>query len=334
MKLLLILIFSDSIIIESVGGSMKLIAGILGLFVFSTVTSTAEINNESIGIISVMGNKLELSYFGLPFPFIRNEKQEYIDVKEWNIDTEIEEELIKITKEAGYTTIVSLSSLRDEIIRKFIKRSKEDKLEVDEAFLKYISEKGSELGVKEIAIVGPDSFKIRTTNYYSSGYAYGSSGYLRSDTSGTHGLFGALFYLIDVSKRSITKKKELSESEQFILEKPRRLSKIELKRAYEYVSDSENNKELLLTYKNIIYENALTEENKKKLLKLYEEASSGVEDIEDELDDLNYILYPKNIPFDKKYLLTDENWKNLAEFMKKLQTKVTKNIKVWWFTRK
>ncbi|MDH5178407.1 MAG: hypothetical protein OEZ39_04075 [Gammaproteobacteria bacterium] len=295
---------------------MKIKLFTLLLFYTGLITGTSANETKGpIGVLSLMGENANLVQVG--FSIFENESA-VNNVKEWNVDNEVEDELAEQFKKLGYSSVTLLGKYKNTIKQKYYDYEAQHQFELTKPLAEFLQRTGSSLGLKEILVLGKSSGPILTTNQYYLGYGY----YVHARR--TVGHFKSVYFILDVEKNMVTKSGFLDAL--MPVENNRQLTDDEKSAIFNYVKKDEINQTLVQKYRQQIYDGNFTKTERKLLEKTYSAQNSSMEYFEDMEHKLMVMLYPPIGTPSMFHILLPTDRSSLDKSLEKIQQFAVKQL--------
>ena len=265
--------------------------------------------SKYIGVISLMGEYAHIVHIGMT---VFNNEKLLTRVNEWNVDVEVEKEIVNQLTGYGYKKIVSLSRFRSDIYKKYFHQKNIGRLDLDNGITEYLIKESRKIGLAELFIVARRSGNINGTPVRFTGYGFHDKAY-----TFLFGSFYSHFVLIDIDKRKVVKDGSLFAV--LPMKGTRRLFKEEKTGILNFVSEEEFKSSVKEEYREIIFDSNFDVKKRKELHSVYKDYNYSDEYYEDKETILEQKIYPIAVDAMSYNKLTTAEKNKLDDFMQLVQ---------------
>ncbi|MDH5445048.1 MAG: hypothetical protein OEY52_05785 [Gammaproteobacteria bacterium] len=299
------------------------------LFNMASSTAFAGQKTQNVGVLSLMGDWAHVVHVathgggGLLTSFEESKPK----VSNWNVDREVEEEILLQMKAVNNSAVKKLSKYRDELYTLSIKpkeKSEFDEEDNDERvsiwekkeFYNRLLEVATEAGLDTIILItrGETSSPVPFL-----GYGFYDVAWLESFSN-----VELQLDVLDVKSKKVVKK--LLQSAKKEIKKIRKLTEKEMDQIYKLISEDENNEKILSEYKSIHKDISDFPDKRKILASTYKKHNHTMENYEDNEYKLFRMLNPSFVSprtFDE---LTTNEMKFLDKHLEKVQKQALSEV--------
>jgi len=285
---------------------------LLLVFLFcANANASSEKSNISIGVMSLLGDSADISLLGVTIFGNETIGDKSVD---WNVDKEVEAEILRIVKELGYKRYITIDDIKKNIIEKYSNNSDNSVTYFSVELRRFIAKRALEKNLDKVVILVPTTISIYDRPSLVFGYGF----------SGGIGVFAAKVYLVNAKTGKLENQGRIS-SYQFGKYK-RDMYDFEKDAVYAFLDEEFVSDALKKKYFDIIYSKNFDDRAKKRLRIIYKDENYTDEDYDERVDGLVRVLTPPYFTPKTYKLLTGSQKEELNQLLSDIQSRAVATI--------